>query len=86
MKKPNWPLFIVTLALIAGSAGLLGWLSTHQKLGSTPVKAHLLPNSNRLQVDLPPQVLDYKSEEVAVDDITLNTLPSDTSFGQRRYT
>jgi hypothetical protein len=34
---------------------------------------------------MPERVLDYQSELLEVDDITLNALPRDTSFGQRRY-
>jgi len=85
MNRRNWPLFIVTLVLIGGSAGLLVSLSANQKLGPVPVKAHPLTNSIRLQVELPEQVLDYQSESVDVGELTLNTLPPDTSFGQRRY-
>jgi hypothetical protein len=85
MNRRNWPLFTAALVLIAVSAGLLASLSAHEKLGPTPVKAHPLANSNRLQVDLPEHVLDYQSEWVEEDELTLNTLPPDTSFGQRRY-
>jgi hypothetical protein len=85
MNRRNWPLFTAALVLIAGSAGLLACLSGNQKLGPVPVKAHPLADSNRLQVELPEHVLDYQSEWVDVDELTLNTLPPDTSFGQRRY-
>ncbi len=86
MNKQKWILLVVALALIAGGAGLLTGLKSRQKLGPPGVKAHPLPGSIRLQVDLPEQVLDYKSEWVDTDEVTLGTLPSDTSFGQRRYT
>jgi hypothetical protein len=86
MRKQVLALFLITLALIGGAAGLLLDLQAHQKLGLPGVKTHPLAGSNRLQVELPEKVLDYKSEWVEVDDVALGSLPSDTSFGQRRYT
>jgi hypothetical protein len=85
MNRKTWTLLVLTLALIGGTAGLLAQMSAHQKLGAAGVKAHPLPNSNRLQVDLPEQVLDFKSEVLEPDELTTNTLPADTSFGQRAY-
>jgi hypothetical protein len=86
MNKKTGALFVLTIALIGGAAALLVYLQAHQKLGAPGVRTHPLPDSNRLQVDLPENVLNYKSEWVDVDDVTLGTLPKDTSFGQRRYT
>ncbi len=85
MNKQTWPLFIAVLVLMAGSAGLLGEIHHRQKLGPPGVKTHPLAGSNRLQADLPEQVLDYHSQFVEMDDITVRTLPADTSFGSRRY-
>jgi hypothetical protein len=86
MNRTKLFLFVVTLALIAGTAGLLGQLRSYQRLGKPGVKTQRLPDSNRLQVFLPEKVLDYQSESVDIDEVTQKALPQDTSFGQRRYT
>ena len=85
MKKQQWIILAVTLALIGGAAVLLGRLQSSQKLGEPAVKTSPIPGSQRLQVDLPPQVLDYTAEAVEADKRTLDWLPQDTSFGQRLY-
>jgi hypothetical protein len=76
----------VSLAMIGVTAFLLAQLRTHQRLGAPGVKTQPIPGSNRLAVILPEKVLDYDSENVETDKLTLDTLPQDTSFGQRRYT
>jgi hypothetical protein len=86
VNKQKWILGIATLALIGSTFGLLGLLRAHQKLGNPGVKTHPLAGSIRLEVDLPERVLDYTSEPLPLDEITTNTLPQDTSFGQRIYT
>jgi hypothetical protein len=85
MNKSKWVLMAVSLAMIAGTAFLLAQLKTYQRLGAPGVKTEPIPGSNRLSVVLPEKVLDYDSESVETDEITLKTLPQDTSFGQRRY-
>jgi hypothetical protein len=85
MNRQKWILLAIACALMAGTAGLLAQFRTHQQLSPPGIKTHALPGSIRLQADLPERVLDYTSELVEVDDLTLNTLPADTSFGQRRY-
>lgn len=85
MSKQNWILLAVTLALIGGGAGYLGYFRTHQTLGRPGVKTKPLPDDKRVEVLLPEQVLDYASTNLPVDDVTVATLPPDTSFGQRIY-
>lgn len=85
MNRSKWTMLVVALALIAGAAGLLTQLRSHQKLGPPGVKTHAVAGSIRLQVDLPERVLDYDSENKDVDEIVLKTLPDDTSFGERWY-
>ena len=85
MNKQKWIILIATLGLIGGAAGLLTRLQSNQKLGRPAVKTTPIPGSRRLQVELPERVLDYTSEEMKVDQLTLDTLPQDTSFGGRRY-
>src|SRR6266480_2400050 len=86
MNRQKTLIFIIALALIGTTAGLLASMRSRQKLGSPGVKTSALPESQRLHVDLPERVLDYESEEVPQEQIVLDYLPMDTSFGQRRYT
>jgi hypothetical protein len=86
MTQRKWLLFGVALLLIGGTAGFLSHLRLHQALGKPGVKTHPVPGSIRLQVDLPERVPGYESQFVATDEITSNTLPQDTSFGERVYT
>jgi hypothetical protein len=85
MNRRKSILVAATLLLIGSTAGVLGYMRSHLRLSPPGVKTHPLPGSNRLQVDLPETVLDYTSEVGDVDEVTLKTLPQDTSFGQRRY-
>ncbi|MGA2659090.1 MAG: exosortase-associated EpsI family protein [Verrucomicrobiota bacterium] len=87
MKGRKAIILALALVLMAGTAGLLGQLRAHQRLGRPGVKTSPLSGSGiKLQVDLPERVLDYKSQAVETDKVALNILPPDTSFGQRRYT
>ena len=86
MNKQKWIVLIAALALMGGAAGLLRHLQANQKLGHPAVMTRPIPGSKRLQVVLPEQVLDCTSEALEPDKLTLETLPADTSFGERRYT
>lgn len=74
---------------MAGSTCLLGWLEHHQRLGNPGVKTSALPGlpagSLKVKVDLPEWVSVYGSEEREMDEVVVNTLPADTSYGQRLY-
>jgi len=85
MNRQKWILLTTGLALMAGTGAALRQFRDHKNLSAPGVKTHALPGSIRLQADLPDRVLNYSSEPVDVDETTLNTLPADTSFGQRRY-
>jgi len=74
MNRQNWIYLTVCTVLMAGTAGLLIWLRTHQHLGQPGVK-----------LDLPEQVLDYSSMVLPVSEEEIYTLPKDTSFGRRLY-
>ncbi len=52
---------------------------------SPPRFAPPIPESIRLAVDLPERVLDFSSEPVETAKEVTETLPPDTSYGQRRY-
>jgi hypothetical protein len=81
----KWIALTLAMAIMLGGTALLTWLHTHQKLGPPAVKTVALADSRNLEVQLPERVLDYMSEKVPVDDLVLNFLPGDTSYGQRRY-
>jgi hypothetical protein len=85
MKRRKVALFVIALILMGGTAFLLRDFQTHQALGAPGVKTHPLAGGNRLEVELPEQVLDYESQRQAMDEVTTNSLPSDTSFGRRLY-
>jgi hypothetical protein len=76
---------VLALAVMAGTACLLGRVQSHQKLGEPGVKTHPLPGSIRLEAELPERVLDFDSKPLDNEDVVLAVLPKDTSFGQRRY-
>jgi hypothetical protein len=85
MNKQKWTLAIVVVLLIGGTAGVLAHFRTHQRLGKPGVKTRDVADSANVEVVLPEQVLDYKSEPMEVAKIVLDTLPKDTCFGQRKY-
>jgi hypothetical protein len=86
MNRQKWIILVAALGLMGSAAGLLRQLQANQKLGHPAVKTRPIAGGQRLQVDLPEQVLDYTGEPLDVDQLTLDTLPQDTSFGGRRYT
>jgi hypothetical protein len=86
MNRQKTIIVIVALVLIGGTAGLLANLRAHQRLGPPGVRTSALADSIRLQVELPERVLDYESTNLPVEQIVLDILPRDTSFGQRLYT
>jgi len=85
MNRQKWVIFGAALVLMAGGVTLLGHLRSHQRLGLPAVKTTPIAGSANLHVLLPERVLDYDSAEVEIAEIVTNTLPRDTSFGQRLY-
>jgi hypothetical protein len=79
-------LVVVTLLLIGGTATFLVRVKAKQTLGRPGVATRPLPESQNLEVVLPEFVLDYTSEVIEQDKLAVETLPKDTSYGQRRYT
>ena len=75
----------LALSMIAAAGVLLTWVHAHQKLSAPAVKTTAVAGSHNLEVLLPEQVSDYTSEKVPIDDVVLNFLPPDTSYGQRKY-
>jgi len=86
MNRQKWIFLMVSLGLFAGTGGFLNYLHGHQRLGAPAVKTSPSEDKNRLRVELPTLVLDYTSERIEPSKITLDTLPPDTSFGERIYT
>jgi len=64
MKHQKWLILFVALVLMAGTAGLLAWLKTSQKLGKPGIKATPIPGSVTMKIDLPERVLDFTSTNV----------------------
>lgn len=85
MKKQKTFIFIIVLALIAGTASALIWLKKNQKLGQPGIIATPVTGSIKMDFDLPKSVLDFMSTNEPEDSSVVNTLPKDTSFAQRRY-
>src|SRR5205085_12598724 len=86
MNRQKTIILLVALASMGTAAGLLAHLRSHQRLGLPGVKTSAIPDSIRLEVELPERVLDYQSERKEVQPVVVNYLPKDTSFGQRVYT
>lgn len=92
MKKSQWTLFIIVLAMIGSTAGFLLKVKGHQKLGEPGVRLGDVPlfdeQTNEVanvSVILPENVSGFLSTPLPISDIELRTLPKDTTFGKRRY-
>ena len=85
MNRPKWIFALVALLLIGATASELVRLRANQRLGQPGVKTRPLAGSRNLEVVLPEHVLDCTSELMTEDKMVVDTLPRDTSYGQRRY-
>jgi hypothetical protein len=83
MNRRKYILCAIALALMAGTAFLLA--AVPQKLGPAGIKASPISGSERWQIYLPEQVLDYGSQEQETPPSTLEMLPKDTSLAERVY-
>ncbi len=86
MNRLKSILFVTVLALIGATAGVLAHAKSSQKMGLPGVKTQPLENSHNLEILLPEDVSGYQSKWLPEAAIVTNTLPPDTSFGQRLYT
>ena len=86
MTRQKWILFSVTLALMAGTAGVLLRLKDHPRLGKPGIKAEPIPGEVTMKIDLPERVLDYSSTNLPEPEVVLGYLPKDSSFAERIYT
>jgi hypothetical protein len=85
MKYQKWLILFVALVLMAGTAGVLTWLKTNQKLGPPGIKATPIPGSVMMKIALPERVLDFTSTNVPESEVELGYFPKDTSYVRRLY-
>src|SRR5690348_16238823 len=85
MKQQKAILLALTLAMIGGTGWFLADIRSIQRLGNPGVMTRPLAGSQNLEVLLPERVQDYDSEPIPLAEIVTNSLPPDTSFGQRFY-
>lgn len=81
----KWLLFSVALAMMAGTAGALTWLKSHQRLGPPGIKCEAIPGSVMMRLALPARVLDFTSTNMPEPETVLSYLPGDSSYIGRRY-
>ncbi|MGH7991432.1 MAG: exosortase-associated EpsI family protein [Limisphaerales bacterium] len=79
-------IFLIVVALIAGTAGALTWFKKHQKLGKPGIITTAIPGSVMMKINLPARVLDFTSTNVPEPEVVLGYLPKDTSYAERLYT
>ncbi len=85
MKRQQWMILLVGLALMAGTVGALTWLRGRQELGQPGVMAAPIPGSTVMKIDLPERVLDFTSTNLPEPEIVSGYLPKDTSYAERCY-
>ncbi len=85
MNRQKWILLLVALAMISAVAGTLSRTKARLRLGKPGIQTSPIANSQRLDIHLPERVLNYNSTNIPTDKTAFDTLPSDTSFGQRQY-
>jgi len=85
MNRKQLVLTCAALLIMAGGAFALVQMKSNLRLGQPGVLTRPLPDSQNVEVVLPERVLDYTSEFVPTDKLTISALPADTSFGGRRY-
>jgi len=87
-RKSLFAAFVV-MVLIGATAGLLTQVKSRRQLGVPGVKTRPLAgakSSLNLDILLPENLPGWKAEPLPEAQIVRDTLPKDTSFGQRRYT
>lgn len=86
MTRSTWILVAAALGLMGVGAGVLVRLQTTQQLGPPGLKHTPIPGDRvRVTIDLPEHLSGYESRAHEVPEEVLNTLPDDTSYGQRSY-
>lgn len=92
MNKQAWIILVVVLSLVGVTGAFLGTQQARQKLGTPGVKVVNVPIygedkkvAGTNSVALPERVLDYVSQPLPIQKITLDWLPKDTVYGNRLY-
>ena len=85
MNRKQITLLVVALALIGGTAFGMKHLQSAQRLGAPGVRTTPIPGSARLNIDLPPKVLDYEGTSLPIDTNFFLYMPPDTSYTQFAY-
>lgn len=85
MKKQKWLLLLVTLALMAGAAGLLARIKSFQKIGQPGIKATPIPGTLMMKLELPENIPDFTSTNLPETAVELDYFPKDTSFIRHLY-
>jgi hypothetical protein len=76
---------LVALAIMAAGAGWLTYLRVNQRLGAPGVRWVSESGGLRGRIELPEEVLGFKSTNVAPSKLELDVLPQDTSLARRLY-
>lgn len=84
MNRQKTMLLVAALAMIGAVAGTLLHTKSQLRLGKPGIKTSPIADSQRLDIYLPERVLNYDSTNIPTDKTAFETLPPDTSFGQRR--
>lgn len=83
--KQRWLIGGLALGLICLTGGLIHRLRSLQELGAPGVLVAKADTLSGLEVVLPDQVLDYRSEKEGALPAETGYLPDDTTYGRRRY-
>ncbi len=78
-------LVVANFVLISVASAFLMYLKTSQKLGAPGVKATQNSGSARMDIQLPSNVLNYRTEPQKPFPEELGVLPKDTSIARSRY-
>jgi hypothetical protein len=92
MKRSKWLMFLLAMAMTAGTAAFVAKLRAGERLGAPGVQVGQVPlydDAGKVIADhsviLPETLLGAKSVPVTVTDSELTDLPLDTTYGRRRY-
>lgn len=92
MNKRSWIMLLSVWLAVGVTATVLLDLQSKQRLGkpglrlsAEPVKDTKGQPVGTNSVFMPPELLGYKGQSLPIDQIMLDMLPRDTTYGQRRY-
>jgi hypothetical protein len=86
MNKQLKLYFGISLGSIVIAIGFLSWLKENQVLSEPGLNYTATDDPVKVSLSLPTEVLNYEFKEVEIADLTLETLPADTSIGKALYT